>query len=63
MTLTAFLSGCSGVTVNTSTGVCKGLKEPVNNLAKALEDQGKNTPPEVIVSGGRVVIGYDKGCT
>jgi hypothetical protein len=61
LTLVLFLSGC-GIGLDTSAGVCRGLDLPIDQLAKALVEADKATPDAVVIAGGKVIIGYDKGC-
>lgn len=56
-----FLMGCE--TVNqTSSGICRGLKDPIDDLADALVESGRATPDRVIITSGAVINGYDAGC-
>lgn len=56
------LSSCSSVKVETSAGICEGLELPVDDLADALLDNQKETPDPVLITGTRVIKGYDAGC-
>jgi hypothetical protein len=55
------LSSCASVN-SSSSGVCDGLREPVDTFADTLLDYAKETPEPVILSGTRVIKGYDAGC-
>lgn len=59
--LTMLLSSCGIANVQTN-GLCEGLQEPVDDLAQTLLDNAQKTPAPVIVTGTRVIQGYDAGC-
>jgi len=42
--------------------LCGGLKDPVDDLADAIIINQKETPAQVIVTGTRVIKGYDSEC-
>lgn len=47
--------------IETSSGLCKGLKTPIDNLADALITYKEETPAPVIRAGAEVIFGYDAG--
>lgn len=63
LTLPLFLTGCGIANVETSGGVCRGLDKPVDRLADTIIDNSEDTPEDVIVAGGQVVVAYDAGCS
>jgi hypothetical protein len=67
--LTALLMGCSISASDRATdkeaadsALCDGLSEPMDTLADTLLEYQKKTPAPVIISGTRVIKGYDSGC-
>ena len=54
------LAGC-GVN-ETSVGICEGLQEPIDTFAETLLGEHKETPAPVIITGTRVIKGFDAGC-
>lgn len=58
------LSGCwrIGSPVSEPPALCKGLSGPIDDLAQALVDNKEKTPAQVIITGARVVSGFDGGC-
>jgi len=67
--LTALLTACGISTTDKVTdkeaadsALCDGLSEPIDTLADTLLENQKKTPAPVIISGTRVIKGYDSGC-
>jgi len=56
------LISCGAVNVNTSSGICKGLEQSIDDHAKAILDNSEKTPAAVIITGTRVIKGFDEGC-
>ena len=59
--------GCSGIDATTArqandSALCAELREPVDTWVEAMLDNQEKTPEPVIVTGTRVVKGYDSGC-
>jgi hypothetical protein len=42
--------------------LCDGLSEPIDTFADTLLKYQKETPAQVIITGTRVIKGYDSGC-
>lgn len=45
-----------------TSALCSGLQEPVDTFAQAILDNAEKTPAPVIITGTRVIRGYDAGC-
>jgi len=45
-----------------SGALCDGLSEPIDTFADTLLEYHKETPAQVIITGTRVIKGYDSGC-
>ena len=43
-------------------GLCKGLMGPVDDHAQALLDENQKVPASVMLTGTRVIAGFDSGC-
>jgi len=56
------LSSCGIETPDTSTGVCRGLKDAIDEHSDAIVDNAEKTPAPVIITGARVIKGFDEGC-
>jgi hypothetical protein len=48
--------------VPTTNAFCEGLRTPIDELADALVNHGESTPDSVILTGTKVILGYDGGC-
>jgi len=57
--LTLLVAGCSNVKLISDSAVCNGLEPLVDNHVDALLIDGG---PQSIVTGERLVAGYDAGC-
>lgn len=63
--ITLLISSCSQTelaTLNTTSAICEGLKEPIDTLAETLVEEQEKTPDRVLINGTRVIKGYDVGC-
>jgi len=60
--LTMPLSTCGTVEQDSSSGLCKGLKDAIDEHADTILEYSKRTPAPVILSGTKVIKGYDEGC-
>lgn len=56
------LSGCASVTQVSDSGICKGLKGPIDAFSLALEAEHEKTPTSVLLTGVPVIAGYDSVC-
>lgn len=60
--VSVMLSGCSGIGRIETSGLCDGLKVPMDDLADSILSNQEKTPDPVVIAGTRVINGYDRGC-
>lgn len=61
LVVVAVIPSC-GITPNTSAGICDGLHDAIDDHAESIVENQKETPAQVIITGTRVIRGYDEGC-
>ena len=62
VTSTVLLSSCASVNQVSDSGLCSGLIGPIDDHAQALFDENQKVPASVMLTGTRVIAGFDSVC-
>ena len=63
VTSTVLLTSCASVSQVSDSGLCRGLMGPIDDHAQALLDENQKVPASVVLTGTRVIVGFDAECS